>query len=54
MWTLFYRDLWGPIWPNMAAPPVWTLPALWWHHRRMRRHISNEIAKAVNSSDSSA
>lgn len=20
MWTLFYRDLWGPIWPNLAEP----------------------------------
>lgn len=54
MWTLFYRDLWGPVWPNLAASVAWTLPALWWHHRRVKAHISNEIAKAVSGSDSSA
>lgn len=22
MWTVLYRDLWGPVWPNLAASAV--------------------------------
>jgi hypothetical protein len=54
VWALFYRDLWGPVWPNLAASAIVWLPAFLWHHRRVKAHISNEIAKAVNSSDSRA
>lgn len=54
MWTLFYRDLWGPVWPNLAASVIGLPIAFIWHHRKIKAHISNEIAKAVNSSDSSA
>lgn len=49
MWTLFYRDLWGPVWPNLAASAVWAPGAFAWHHRRMRKHIDKAIEKAVNS-----
>jgi hypothetical protein len=47
-------EWWIQVWPNLAASVLWTLPALWWHHRRVKTHVSSEIAKAVNSSDSSA
>lgn len=47
MWTLFYRDLWGPVWPNLAANVVWAAPVIWMHvkHRKHLRHISNKLAE---------
>lgn len=39
------RDLWLPIWPNLAASVIWTLPALAWHHRAMRRHVTAEAER---------
>ncbi len=45
MWMLAYRDLWSPIWPNLAASALWTLPALAWHHRRMRSHVTAELRR---------
>lgn len=48
MWTLFYRDLWGPIWPNLAASVVCLPVAFAWHHRHIRKHIDKAIEKAVN------
>lgn len=48
IWTLLYRDLWGPVWPNLASSAACTLPALWWHHRRLRAHIAKSIDEAVN------
>lgn len=47
MWTLFYRDLWGPVWPNLAASAVWAPAAFAWHHRRMRAHVDRAIAEAA-------
>ncbi|TMC49292.1 MAG: hypothetical protein E6J20_18120 [Chloroflexi bacterium] len=47
MWTVFYRDLWGPVWPNLAASLLWAPAAFAWHHRRIRAHISNVVAEAA-------
>lgn len=47
MWNLLYRDLWAPIWPNLAASTLWTLPVLGWHHRRIRAHIRGAITEAA-------
>ena len=47
MWTLLYRDLWAPVWPNLAASALWTWPVLAWHHRRMRAHLAKTIDEAV-------
>lgn len=46
MWTLLYRDLWSPIWPNLAASVIWAAPVLRQHrrHRRHLMHISSELA----------
>jgi hypothetical protein len=41
--TLLVRDLWDPIWPNLAASAVWAPPAMWWHQSRLRRHVSAEV-----------
>ena len=52
MWTLFYRDLWGPVWPNLAASAMCLPVAFVWHHRRMRAHVDRAIAEAVKSDGS--
>lgn len=44
-WVVFWRDLWGPVWPNLAASAVWAPGALWWHHSRMRRHVTAEFER---------
>lgn len=47
MWTWLNRDLWGPVWPNLAAS-VLTLPvAFIWHHRRIKKHVTQAINEAV-------
>lgn len=52
MWTLIYRDLWGPVWPNLAASVV-TLPvAFVWHHRRVRAHVDRAVAGATQKLES--
>jgi len=43
VWTLLYRDLWSPIWPNLAASVIWAAPVLR-QHRRHLMHISSELA----------
>ena len=45
-------ELWGPMWPNMFAPSVWTLLAVITshvkaarqrqrHHEDMKQHVTN-------------
>lgn len=46
MWTLFYRDLWGPVWPNLAASAISLPPAFVWHHWRMKKHVTRAIEEA--------
>jgi len=46
MWTVIYRDLWGPIWPNLAASAICLPPAFLWHHRHMKRHVTRVIEEA--------
>jgi hypothetical protein len=33
--TAFFGWPNGGIWGNLLASVVWTLPALWWHHRKL-------------------
>lgn len=33
-------ELWGPLWPNLAASVIWTWPVLAWHHVRLRQHVT--------------
>lgn len=40
MWTLLYRDLWGPVWPNLAASVIWATPVIWMHFKH-RKHLTN-------------
>lgn len=47
MWAVFCRDLWSPVWPNLAASVV-TLPvAFAWHHRRVRKHVDRAVAEVA-------
>ncbi len=45
MWVLFYRDLWVPVWPNLVASALWAPGALWWHHSRLRQHVTDEVER---------
>ena len=36
--TLFNRDIWAPMWPNMFAPSVITLAAVVVSHFRLKAH----------------
>lgn len=45
LWALLVRDLWNPIWPNLAASVIWAPGAFWWHHTRIKRHVSDVIAE---------
>jgi hypothetical protein len=42
---LLFRDVWSPIWPNLAASAVWAPGVLWWHHSRLRRHVTAEVER---------
>lgn len=43
LWHVLYVDLWGPIWPNLAASVIWAVPAFTWHHRAIKRHIDARL-----------
>lgn len=45
MISALYRDLWVPVWPNLAASALWAPGALWWHHSRLRKHVTAEIGQ---------
>lgn len=53
MWTLLYRDLWCPIWPNLAASGICLPIAFVWHHRKIKAHVTKAM-EAVRSSDRDA
>jgi hypothetical protein len=40
-----YQDAWIPLWPNMFAVSVWTVPILFWHHWSIKHHITAEHDK---------
>lgn len=42
IWRLL-AGWYAAIWPNLAASVIWSVPALWWHHRRLRRHIERRL-----------
>lgn len=41
MWIVLYRDLYVPIWPNLAASAISTLPALALLHAKHRKHLAH-------------
>jgi hypothetical protein len=41
--TSFFAWPGGGVWSNLAASVIWTVPALGWHHRRMKRHITETL-----------
>lgn len=34
----------GGVWSNLLASAIWTVPALGWHHRAVRRHLDRHHA----------
>lgn len=49
MWAVIYRDLWGPVWPNLAASGICLPVAFLWHHRRLRADLDvRDAAHAEN------
>lgn len=48
LWHVLYVDLWGPVWPNLAASVIWAVPAFVWHHRAIKRHITQQHEQTVN------
>lgn len=36
----------GGVWSNLLASVLWTIPALGWHHRKIKQHISTLQQKA--------
>jgi hypothetical protein len=34
----------GGVWPNLVASALTTIPALAWHHRKMKQHITDTLA----------
>lgn len=43
MWGWFV----GEVWPNLFASALTTMPALAWHHRRMKRHITQAVKEGT-------
>lgn len=49
-------EIWGPIWPNMVAPSIWTLVGIGLSHVHMTRHsakrheeLKDHITKTLGS-----
>lgn len=36
---LFFRDLWVPVWPNLAASLLWGPVVVYFHRRSMYVHL---------------
>lgn len=49
MWTLLYRDLWGPVWPNLVASVVSLPVAFAWHHRRVKAHVDAAVQRQADA-----
>lgn len=47
VWTLFYRDQWAPVWPNLEANVIWAAPVIWLHfkHRKHLLHLSKRLTE---------
>lgn len=35
----------GGVWSNLLASVIWTVPALGFHHRKIKQHISDALAQ---------
>lgn len=47
MWTLFNRDFWAPVWPNLVANVVWATPVILLHvmHRKHLAHVLKRLTE---------
>ena len=48
------HGFWLAIWPNLAASIIWTTPALYVHHRRLKAHhvrVIDELRKELRGDD---
>jgi hypothetical protein len=43
MWPWFVAS----VWPNIVASVLWTTPALWWHHRKIKKHVTQAVEAQV-------
>lgn len=55
-WHWLNTELWGPMWPNVFAPNIWTILAVIAHLavtmiQRERHHREAEAAAALRHSD---
>ena len=37
----------GGVWSNVVASVIWTVPALAWHHRKMKQHITDTLGQGA-------
>jgi len=51
-------ELWGPMWPNIAAPSLWTLAGIGLAHWRTRVHLrrhheelKQHVSETINGSE---
>jgi hypothetical protein len=44
-WVAFFAWPGGGVWSNLVASAIWTVPALAWHHRRMKQHINAVVSR---------
>lgn len=43
----------GGVWSNLLASVIWTVPALAWHHRKIKQHVTTTLA-ARDASEAAA
>jgi hypothetical protein len=41
----------GGVWSNLVASVPWTVPALGWHHRKMKQHVTAAVQQAATSKE---
>ena len=46
-----WNDLWTPVWPNLAASAVTTIPLLLWHHVHTTRKLDRQHKAHLNQLD---
>lgn len=43
--TSFFAWPDGGVWSNLLASVLWTVPALAWHHRKIKQHITETLRR---------
>lgn len=41
----------GGVWSNLLASVIWTLPALRWHHKRIKEHVDRALQTSPTPPD---